>query len=133
MPPNQPSPGCTAAIFGSQLGLFYDAPPQVSDENGETWISRGQNFVVAYSAGRPDGIFARKEQVDEYAVIIPDKETTVEVTTKDGTTIVPGYSVVFVPPGESRIRLVTAGTMVRPVHPEIPGHGRGSRQSGSLP
>ncbi|WP_454744447.1 hypothetical protein [Ciceribacter selenitireducens] len=99
--------------FGSQLGLFYDAPPQVSDENGETWISRGQNFVVAYSAGLPDGLFARKGQIDEYAVIIPDKETTVEVTTKDGTTTVPGYSVVFIPPGDSRIRLVTAGTIVR--------------------
>jgi len=99
--------------FGSQLGLFYETPPQISDENGETWISRGQNFVVAYSAARQHAVFVRKEQADEYAVIIPDKETTIEVTTDVGATTVPGYSVVFIPPGDSQIRLVAAGTIVR--------------------
>ena len=68
------------------------------DANGETWISRGQNFVIAYSKGMQDGVFARSAQVDEYAVIIPDAETQVEITTAAGTEVVPGYSVVFVPP-----------------------------------
>lgn len=100
-------------FFGSQLGLFYETEPQVKDGNGDTWISRGQNFVVSYSNGREGGVFSRAAQPDEYAVIIPDQETRVEITTADGSAVVPGYSVAFLPPGESTIRMLTAGTIVR--------------------
>lgn len=101
------------SFFGSELALFYESEPQQSDANGRTWISRGQNFIVAYSEAREGGIFARAAQPDEYAVIIPDPETQVEITTAEGTTVVPGYSVAFVPPGKSSIRMLTAGTLVR--------------------
>jgi len=101
------------SYFGSQLSLYYGTEPQVSDENGRTWISRGQNFVIAYTDGKQGGTFARSSQPDEYALIIPDRETSVEITTADGTTTVPGYSVAFVPPGESSIRMLTAGGIVR--------------------
>lgn len=101
------------SFFGSQVALFYETEPQVSDGNGRTWISRGQNFVVAYSEARAGGVFARADQPDEYAVIIPDGETRVAITTADGTTEVPGYSLAFVPPGRSEIRMLTAGTIVR--------------------
>lgn len=101
------------SFFGSELALFYESEPQQFDANGRTWISRGQNFVVAYSEAKEGGIFARAAQPDEYAVIIPDPETQVEITTAEGTTVVPGYSVAFVPPGKSSIRMLTAGTLVR--------------------
>jgi len=101
------------SYFGAQLGLFYGTEPQVLDENGRTWISRGQNFVIAYSDGKQGGVFARSAQPDEYALIIPDRETSVEITTADGTTIVPGYSVAFLPPGESSVRMLTSGSIVR--------------------
>lgn len=101
------------SYFGSQVGLFYGTKPQVADANGDTWITRGQNFVVAYSNAKKGGVFARKAQVDEYAMIIPDKETSVEITTAEGTKTVPGYSVVFIPPGDSSIRILAAGTIVR--------------------
>ncbi len=101
------------SYFGSQLGLFYDTEPQVLDENGKTWISRGQNFVIAYSDGKQGGVFARNAQPDEYALIIPDRETSAEITTAEGTTVVPGYSVAFLPPGESSIRMLTSGSIVR--------------------
>lgn len=101
------------SFFGSELALFYKTAPQLSDANGRTWISRGQNFVVAYSEAREGGIFARTAQPDEYAVIIPDAETEVEITTADGATVVPGYSVAFVPPGKSSIRMLKPGTLVR--------------------
>ena len=101
------------SYFGSQLSLYYGTEPQVSDESGRTWISRGQNFVIAYADGKQGGTFVRSVQPDEYALIIPDRETSVEITTADGTTTVPGYSVAFVPPGESSIRMLTAGSIVR--------------------
>lgn len=111
-------PGQTAAwvherFFGSELALFYETEPQLADADGRTWISRGQNFVVAYSEANEGGVFARADQPDEYAIILPDPETRVEIATADGTTVVPGYSVAFVPPGESSIRMLTAGTLVR--------------------
>ncbi|MCR5856249.1 hypothetical protein [Mesorhizobium sp. J428] len=46
-------------------------------------------------------------------MIVPDAETRVEIITADGTTFVPGYSVAFVPPGKSSIRMLTGGTLVR--------------------
>ncbi len=101
------------SFFGSQLELFYGTPPQVSDGNGDTWIARAQNLVVAYSTAREGGVFERTAQPDEYAVIIPDRETQIEITTEHGTEIVPGYSVAFVPPGRSSIRMLTAGTIIR--------------------
>ena len=106
------------SFFGAQLALFYGTAPQIEDASGQTWISRGQNFVIAYSKGLQDGSFERIGQPDEYAVIIPDAETTVEITTTDGTEVVPGYSVVFVPPGNSTIRMLTPGTIIRLLTPK---------------
>ena len=105
------------SFFGSQLELFYETPPQISDASGETWIGRAQNLIVAYSKGRENGVFERSAQPDEYAVIIPDRETSVEITTEHGTEVVPGYSVAFVPPGDSSIRMLSAGTIIRLVTP----------------
>ncbi|MCO5161035.1 MAG: hypothetical protein M9939_07855 [Mesorhizobium sp.] len=101
------------SFFGSELALFYETAPQEDDANGRTWISRGQNFVVAYSEAKQGGVFSRSDQPDEYAVIVPDAETRVEIATADGSTVVPGYSVAFVPPGKSSIRMLTSGTLVR--------------------
>jgi hypothetical protein len=101
------------SYFGSQLSLYYGTEPQVSDENGKTWISRGQNFVIVYSEAQQGGVFSRSAQSDEYALIIPDVDTQVAITTKDGTTIVPGYSVAFIPPGDTSIRMLTDGNIVR--------------------
>ncbi|QQR38452.1 cupin domain-containing protein [Devosia rhizoryzae] len=101
------------SFFGSQLALFYDTAPQLSDANGQTWIGRGQNFVIVYRKAHKDGTFERVDQPDEYAMIIPDAETRVEITTDAGTEEVPGYSVVFVPPGRSTVRMLTAGTIVQ--------------------
>jgi len=100
-------------FFGSELALFYATPPQQSDMNGRTWISRGQNFVVAYSDAKQGGVFARQAQPDEYAVIVPDAGAGVEITTGVGVTVVPGYSVAFVPPGASSIRMLGDGPLVR--------------------
>lgn len=101
------------AFVGAEYGRFYETEPQVDDANGRTWITRGQNFVVCYSAARAGGTFARKEQPDEYAIIIPDKETVLEIATADGTQKVPGYSIAFVPPGASVVRVVSGGRIVR--------------------
>lgn len=101
------------SFFPAQLGLFYKDEPQISDASGKTWITRGANFVVVYTEGESGGTFARDAQIDEYAIIIPDAETSLEITTDEGSTVVPGYSVAFVPPGRSSIRMLTPGRIIR--------------------
>lgn len=101
------------SYFPSQFGLFYKDAPQISDDSGKTWITRGANFVVVYTEGMEGGVFSRDAQVDEYAIIIPDAETSLEITSDDGSTVVPGYSIAFVPPGKSSIRMLTPGKIIR--------------------
>lgn len=106
------------AFVGAEYGRFYETEPQLEDVAGKTWITRGQNFIVCYSEAATGGTFARERQPDEYAIIIPDKETTLEITTVDGTETVPGYSIAFVPPGDSTVRVISGGRIVRLFTPE---------------
>jgi len=100
-------------FFGAEYGLFYETPPQISEAGARTWISRGQNFIVAYTEGEEGTTLTRDDQPDEYAVILPDRGMDVEITTRDGTERVPGYTVAFVPPGASSIKLLGKGRIVR--------------------
>jgi hypothetical protein len=81
---------------GAEYIRFYGEPPQDSGPAGKTWYGRGQNFIIA-----------------EYVVLIADKETVVEITTKDGTERVNGGSLAFVPPGKSSLRVIAPGRIVR--------------------
>jgi hypothetical protein len=112
----QPSAGTAKAAcgyVGAEVGLFYQDPPQVDDQNGRTWITRGQNAIVLYSEARQGGRFERRGQGDEYVLLVPDRDTKVKITTTAGTEVVPGYSLAFIPPGDSTIEILTAGRLVR--------------------
>ncbi|WP_117195610.1 cupin domain-containing protein [Rhizobium terrae] len=102
-----------ARFAGTEYGRFYETAPQIDDASGRTWITRGQNFVIAYSDCRAGAVFAREGQLDEYALIVPDAGTSVEITTEAGTETVPGYSVAFIPPGKTVVRVLAAGRIVR--------------------
>jgi len=98
---------------GAEYEKFYQTAPQDEDSNGEVWYARGQNFIVAFTKAAPGGIFARDDQPDEYAVLVPDAGIAVEIEAEGETVSVPGYSLAFVPPGNSRVTVGSGGTIVR--------------------
>jgi len=103
-----------ATAYGTaSYAKFYETDPQVLDDLSATWLVRGQNFVLAYSQVEPGATLARPVQDDEYAVLIPDADTTAELTTDTATLPLAGRTLTFVPPGKSAVRVFTGGRVVR--------------------
>ncbi|MEO3854347.1 hypothetical protein [Acrocarpospora sp. B8E8] len=85
---------------------FLSLPPQETTERGgRTWYARGQNLAIAYSrlAGGDTLSRSAAEQGEEYVVILPDAEATIEVTAGSESRTVSGSGLVVVPPGDSSI------------------------------
>ena len=92
---------------------FYETPPQESGTWGRTWMTRGENAVVAYSEVEAGTRFERKGQVDEWVLLLPDAAMKATVTAGAETETVAGYTVTFVPPGDSTVTVETKGRVVR--------------------
>ena len=92
---------------------FYDMKPQEAGDGVRTWLGRGQNFLVAYSEVDAGAELARSGQPDEYAILLPGRSTRVEVSAGGEVRQVDGYHLVFVPPGDSSVRVLSAGRVVR--------------------
>jgi hypothetical protein len=107
------APKAVSEYFGGQAGLWYEMEPQEKTANSKTWITRGASMVICYHDCEPGAEFSRANQPDEYVLLLPEKETTVEVTTPmDGTKKVEGYTCSFLPPGKSSIKVLTKGRIV---------------------
>lgn len=103
--------GQTGLVAEQQEGRFYTAVPQLEDGTGKTWLMRGQNFLISFSQTVSGAVFERSGQVDEYAVLLPKAGAAIEW---EGTReTVPGYSIAFVPPGDSRVEMPGGGELVR--------------------
>ena len=97
----------------ADCGKFYDSSPQEEDAHGRSWYIRSQNCVIVHTAAVDGARFVREAQPDEYALLLPDKGVSAEVRTASGITIVPGYSLAFIPAGWSEIRIEGNGPMER--------------------
>lgn len=91
---------------------MYKVEANETSENAKTWWSRGQNFFLAYSEVKSESTFTRNNQVDEYVVLLPNRETKATVKWEEKEVEVNGYSFVVVPKGKSDIT-VSSGIMVR--------------------
>ena len=112
---NPPSANASKAtkFAGAEYGMFDRIPPAEDDADGRHWYLRGQNFVLQYSEAASGGAFARTEQPDEYALILPDRDMSAEVSAGGKIIAVPGGSVVFVPAGDSVVRTPDGGRIIR--------------------
>ncbi|MGZ9811633.1 hypothetical protein ACXN5S_14315 [Pseudoroseicyclus sp. H15] len=100
---------------------FYAEPPQESSPQGDTWYARGQNLVVAYTAGKAGLVLARSQQCDEYALLSPELGGAQLLIEAGGEEACIGpETVAFVPPGESTVTLLTDGIVVRMITTQNP-------------
>jgi len=117
---NQPVAAAPPAAYGTtSYAKFYETVPQFVDDRSATWLVRGQNFVLAYSQVEPGATLARAapaaadSRADEYALLIPDADTTAELITDTETVLLASRTLTFVPPGNSVVRVLTGGRVVR--------------------
>lgn len=99
-------------LAGAEYAKFYETDPQESVDGVRTWYVRGQNFVVGYTEVSTGAVLTRSGQPDEYVVLLPDRQTAVEITTSQGTEKVSGSSLAIVPPGDSSVRATADGRLV---------------------
>src|SRR5882762_2168466 len=92
---------------------FYGTAPQDASATVRTWYGRGQNFLLAYSEAEEGAELNRVAQPDEYAILLPRHEARIEVSAGGHHEIVDGYHLIFVPPGDSRVRVLKGGPVVR--------------------
>src|ERR1700730_8916201 len=87
------------------VGKFYESAPQEDDANGMSWLIRSQNAVIVYTDAADGARFSRRAQVDEYVLLLPEARVSAEVTARGETVKVPGYSIAFIPAGDSEIKI----------------------------
>lgn len=105
--------GAAAAFGQSTYARFYAEQPQDEDGSSKNWFVRGQNFVVCYSEVQDGAVFERKNQIDEYVLLLHDADLGAEVKGNGETRLVPGYSITMIPPGDSKITIKGSGVIVR--------------------
>ena len=88
-------------------------PDETTPGGSSTWYFRGHNFVLAHTTLVAGDVLERGGQPDEYVVILPYEESSVEVRASREVASVSGKAVVMVPPGSSAIVGVDDCTVVR--------------------
>jgi hypothetical protein len=114
---NLAAPAPKSPVFNSyhpaQYSRFYEGPPQVNESMARTWLTRGQNAITAYSEAKAGAVFERKGQADEWVLLLPDSEAVAEIRAGGQSHRVSGATVTFVPPGDSELRILSGGRVVR--------------------
>ncbi|NNN01213.1 MAG: hypothetical protein HKL86_05205 [Acidimicrobiaceae bacterium] len=107
------SSGANASSYGaSEYANFYESPPQVQDALGKTWMTRGQNFLVAYSLLEAGARIRRNEQSQEHVILLHDDNMSLIVRAQGETLEDSGRSLIVVPPGDSEIEMLSPGRVV---------------------
>lgn len=101
------------SFAAADSGLFYESKAQSITDGTSTWLTRGQNFLLAYSEAAAGAVLERKGQPDEYVLLLPDRETPAVIEAGGEKVEADGYSLVIIPPGDSRVTLPKGGRAVR--------------------
>lgn len=102
-----------ATFAGAELGLFYRDAPAEESVDGRFWYLRGQNFILSYTEAAPGAVLARRAQIDEYVIILPDPLRGAVCESGGQRVESEGYSLIIMPPGDSVVALPEGGVVVR--------------------
>ena len=102
-----------ASYHPPQYIRFYEEAPQVDDGSARTWYTRGQNAITAYSETKSRARFERQGQADEWVLLLPDPEAAAELLVSGQSHRLAGATITFVPPGDSELRILSGGRVVR--------------------
>lgn len=97
----------------ADYGLFYETAPQEESDGARTWMTRGQNFLVAHSEVQPGGKLSRTNQTDEYVLLLPDRDVPATIEANGARVEADGFSLVILPPGDSVVTLPKGGRATR--------------------
>lgn len=104
-----------AAVIGAytpaEIGRFYEDAPAISTPLFKTWMMRGQNMLVAHTEAQPGAVLERLGQVDEFVLLLPDRDKGATVEANGEKRTIDGFSIVMIPPGDSRITLSGGGRL----------------------
>lgn len=92
---------------------FYETEPQERSDLSRSWYARAQNFVTVYSEADAGAKFPRSSQPDEYALLLADPQSRITVEWNGDRVEVGGQAIVFVPPGDSVIEVLSGGRLIR--------------------
>ncbi len=101
------------AFSAAVYARFYETPPQEKGPHHKTWYARGQNFIVAYSKAKAGTRFSRKDQTDEYVLLLPGADAKAKVSAAGETKEIGGFTITIVPPGDSDIEIAAGGEVIR--------------------
>ncbi|MGR3661709.1 MAG: hypothetical protein ACU0CA_11075 [Paracoccaceae bacterium] len=97
-----------ASAYGSPtIATFYTQAPQSESDLHRFWLARGQNFLALYGEVKSGYSFVRTAQPDEFALVLPQADTSATVTWNGETNVVNGPSITFIPAGDSQIEFTS--------------------------
>jgi hypothetical protein len=105
-------PQAEAGVRMATYARLYESPPQQVEPLARTWLTRGANFVVAYSQVQAGAALKRDDNADEYMVLLaPEVAATIAAGREQIDAR--GDSLTIVPPGPSAVTARSAGRIVR--------------------
>jgi len=91
---------------------YADSPQYREADGAPTWITRGVNIVTAVTIAEPGTTLSRKDQPDEYMLILLPG-TSARIKTAIEEMDVSGDSLSIIPPGNSEIKINEGGQVAR--------------------
>jgi hypothetical protein len=102
------------APYGTAGYFIFDEKRPYDDTDGaRSWYARAENFIAVYSNAEAGAKLSRIGQPDEYAVLLAEASTRVTIEWNGETTTVEGFSLAFVPAGDSTVTVEAGGPVVR--------------------
>ena len=101
----------TPQLRPASVARWHDQAPQLETPGARTWVARGANFVTTVTQAQAGARLERRNQPDEYMVLLVDAGATIRAGNQ--SIEAEAESVTIVPPGDSEVVLKGAGEVVR--------------------